>query len=65
MAAWLALERLERAAERERERSERSAADAAERAVAAWFEDVQAAADAAMVAAGFHRHKGQWRRRRR
>jgi hypothetical protein len=33
--------------------------------VAECFDRVQDAADAAMVAAGFHKHKGQWRRKRR
>jgi hypothetical protein len=65
MAQWFALERLERAAQRERMREEREEADAEERAVSGWFDDVQAVADAAMVAAGFHKHKGQWRRKRR
>jgi hypothetical protein len=35
-----------------------------ERAVAEWFDGVQAVADAAMLAAGYHKHKGQWRRKR-
>jgi hypothetical protein len=57
-------ERAEREAEREAARVEREEADAEERAVAEWFIGVQAVADAAMVAAGFHKHKGQWRRKR-
>jgi hypothetical protein len=65
MAEWIALERLEKTEQRERERGEREESDAAERTIADWFGDVQAVADAAMVAAGFHKHKGQWRRRRR
>jgi hypothetical protein len=65
MAEWIALERLEREAERERERGERGESDAAERSISDWFDGVQAVADAAMLAAGFHKHKGQWRRRRR
>jgi hypothetical protein len=64
MAAWVTLERVERATEREREREERKESDAEERAVSAWFDDVQAVADVAMLAVGFHKHKGQWRRRR-
>jgi hypothetical protein len=64
MAAWAELGRSERADEREREREEREESDAEERAVSAWFDDVQAVADVAMLAAGFHKHKGQWRRRR-
>jgi hypothetical protein len=65
MAAWVTLERLEKAAERERERQQREESDTEERAVSAWFDDVQAVADAVLIAAGFHKHKGQWRRRRR
>src|SRR5262249_1558855 len=45
-------------------REERERSDAEERAVADWFDGVQAVADAAMIAAGFHKHRGQWRRRR-
>ena len=40
-------------------------ADEEERALAEWFDDVQAVADAAMAEAGFHKHKGQWRRKRK
>jgi hypothetical protein len=65
MAEWIALERLERAAEREREREGREESDAEERAISDWFDDVQAMADATLFVAGLHRHKGQWRRRRR
>jgi hypothetical protein len=63
MAEWIALERLERAEERERLREEREESDAEDRAISDWFDGVQAVADAVMVAAGFYRHKGQWRRR--
>jgi hypothetical protein len=65
MAQIDAYERLERAAERRAEREEREETDAEEKAVADWFDGVQAAADAAMAEAGFHKHRGQWRRRRR
>ncbi len=53
-----AIDRLEKAAEREE-------SDAEEQAVAEWFDDVQAVADSAMVEAGFHKHRGQWRRKRK
>jgi hypothetical protein len=59
-----ALERLEQAAEREAERDQREEANEEERATTRWFDDVQAVADAAMTEAGFHKHRGQWRRRR-
>jgi hypothetical protein len=59
-----AQERAERQAEREAARAEQEEAEAQERAVSEWFDGIQAAADAAMVAAGFHKHKGQWRRKR-
>jgi hypothetical protein len=65
MAEWIALERLERAEEREQLREDREESDVTERAISDWFDDVQAVADVAMLAAGFHKHKGQWRRRRR
>jgi hypothetical protein len=55
-------ERAERAAEREAAQAEREEAAAEERAVAEWFDGVQALADAAMIAAGYHKHKGQWRK---
>jgi hypothetical protein len=42
--------------------AERMAAEEAE--IAAWFGRVEPLAEAAMVVAGFHRRKGQWRRRR-
>jgi hypothetical protein len=58
-------ERAVREAEREAAQAESEQAEAEELAIAAWFDRVQAVADAAMVAAGFHKHKGQWRRRRR
>ena len=32
-------------------------------AIAAMFDEVELAADATMIAAGYHRHKGEWRRR--
>jgi hypothetical protein len=65
MANMVAIERLERAAEREELREERSESDAEESAVSEWFDGIQAVADAAMIEAGFHKHKGQWRRKRR
>ena len=58
-------DRAEREAELEEKRAEREASDAEDRAVSSWFDDVQAVADAALIAAGYHKHKGQWRRKRR
>jgi hypothetical protein len=60
-----AIEREEKEEEREQRRAEREESLAEDKAVADWFDDVQAVADAAMIAAGFHKHKGQWRRKRR
>jgi hypothetical protein len=65
MAEMVALERLERAADREELREQRDEFMAEETVVSEWFDGVQAVADAAMIAAGFHQHKGQWRRKRR
>ncbi len=56
--------REEQSAEREAMKAEEDREREEERGVADWFDRVEAAADAAMFAAGFHRHKGQWRRRR-
>jgi hypothetical protein len=56
--------REEREAERRRQRAEREESEVEEGAVAGWFDGVQAVADAAMIAAGFHKHRGQWRRKR-
>ena len=57
--------REEREAERRKQRAERDQADAEEREISAWFDGIQAVADGAMRAAGFHKHKGQWRRKRK
>jgi hypothetical protein len=65
MASMLAIEREEREAERDELREQRREFDAEETAVSEWFDEVQAVADAAMIAAGFHKHKGQWRRKRK
>jgi hypothetical protein len=65
MAEMVALERLERAADREELREQREEFMAEETVVSEWFDGVQAVADAAIIAAGFHKHKGQWRRKRR
>jgi hypothetical protein len=65
MAEMVALERLERAADREELREQRDEFMAEETVVSEWFDGVQAVADAAMIAAGFHKHKGQWRRKRK
>jgi hypothetical protein len=65
MAEMDAFGRLERADERWAEREEREESDAEEQAVADWFDSVQAVADAAMAEAGYHKHRGQWRRKRR
>lgn len=58
-------QRLEKAAERWAERAEREESDEEEKAVAEWFDGVQTVANATMAEAGFHRHRGQWRRKRK
>jgi hypothetical protein len=58
-------DRAEREADRDQRRAEREEYEAEEKAVADWFDGVQAVADAAMIAAGFHKHKDQWRRKRK
>ena len=57
--------RAEREDRRNQRQAEREETDAEEQAISVWFDDVQAVADAAMIAAGYHKHKGQWRRKRR
>jgi hypothetical protein len=64
MAQMAAFDREDRAAEREEIRDERRESDVEETAVSDWFDQVQAVAEAAMIEAGFHKHKGQWRRKR-
>jgi hypothetical protein len=59
------MERAEREAKRDERRAEREENRAEEKAVAECFDDVQAVANAAMIAAGYHKHKVQWRRKRR
>jgi hypothetical protein len=65
IAQMVAFDRLDQVAEREKLREERQESDAEETAASEWFDRVQAVADAAMIEAGFHQHKGQWRRKRR
>jgi hypothetical protein len=65
MAEIMGIERLERVIEREQNREEREVADTEERAITEWFDRGQLVANLAMLAAGFHKHKGQWRRKRR
>jgi hypothetical protein len=64
MATIAAIDRSERQEEREAFRAEKEAADAEEAAIAEWFDRVSAVAVTAMLGAGFHKHKGQWRRKR-
>ena len=65
MSSFESVERAEREAERDERRAEREENRTEEKAVVDWFDVVQAATDAAMLAAGFHKHKGQWRRKRK
>src|SRR5262245_12639665 len=48
---------------REDERAERERDATEERELAGWFDAVQALADEAMEQAGYHKRRGQWRRR--
>jgi hypothetical protein len=65
VAALEAEAREGREAERRERRAARDQADAEERAVSAWFDGIQAVTDAALRAAGYHKHRGQWRRHRK
>ena len=64
MSEIVAKEQLERAAERSERRAERESIESEDHAVSDWFDEVQAVADSAMESAGFHKHRGQWRRKR-
>ncbi len=65
MAEMVALERMEQAADRDELQEQREEFMAEEAAVAEWLGGVQAVADAAIITAGFHKHKGHWRRKRK
>src|SRR3954454_3977837 len=64
MAQVTELDRLERDERREEEQDEREAAEREEMRFAEWFAAVEDLANGALMAAGFHKHRGQWRRRR-
>jgi hypothetical protein len=49
---------IDRAADWEELREARKVSDAEETAISEWFDGVQAVADAAMIEAAFHKHKG-------
>jgi hypothetical protein len=57
-------DREEKEENRKQRRAEREEFALEEKSIGDWFDGIQAEADAAMIAAGFHRHKGQWRRKR-
>jgi hypothetical protein len=59
-----AIEREQKEARRYHERAERKRGEDEDRKLSEWFDGIEAVADLAMEAAGYHRHKGQWRRRR-
>src|SRR5260370_35491485 len=44
------------------EKAEREEIKREEREIAAWFDGIEALATGAMLAAGFHKHHGHWRR---
>jgi hypothetical protein len=54
----------ERAQEREKSKAERDVIEAVERPLADYFERVEDLARAALYAAGYHRPKREWRKRR-
>jgi hypothetical protein len=56
--------RQQRAERRVGERAERENSDREEQELSAWYERVEAIANGAMLAAGLHKHRGQWRMRR-
>jgi hypothetical protein len=46
------------------EQAERKTAEREEKKLAAWFDGIEVITNGAMLAAGFYKHHGQWRRRR-
>lgn len=59
-----ALQRRERDQAQAARKTERESDQAQEKALADYCQAVDAALAAALLAAGYHKHKGQWRRRR-
>jgi hypothetical protein len=60
------INRYDRETERRAWKGEKGQADAEDRELSDWFDGIAAVADAAMIAAGFHKHhRGEWRRRRK
>ncbi len=59
-----ALKRLRREEEAEAWRTERERMEALEAPVQELFEAAEILAHAALLVAGYHRHKGEWRKRR-
>src|SRR5206468_392573 len=55
------IDRDRRETERWDRRAERDRAEAEDRELADWFERVEAVATGALLAAGYHKHRGQWR----
>src|SRR4051794_20076866 len=64
MAQLVDLGRQEREGRRAENNARRDAAEREARRFADWFRAVEDVANGAMLAAGFHKHRGQWRRRR-
>jgi hypothetical protein len=56
--------RQKRLEEQQEEQAEREAVERNERLFTDWFDGIETVAHAVMLAAGFHLHRGQWRRRR-
>ncbi len=57
-------ERIEREGEAEQRRAEWKRLEDEDRAFAGYFDRVEVQARAILTAAGYHQHKGQWRKRR-
>jgi hypothetical protein len=64
MAQIITAYRQDRLLEKAVERDDREEFEQAEKAFVDWFDAIEHLATGAMVAAGFHKHRGQWRRRR-
>jgi hypothetical protein len=62
LSAQLAeIDRQAREVRRAAERAERESIEREEREISVWYAEIEALANGAMVAAGYHEHRGQWR----
>jgi hypothetical protein len=64
MAQILECDKQDHLLEKAEARDDREEFEQAEKAFVDWFDAIEMLANGAMLAAGYHKHRGQWRRRR-